>query len=74
MKTFYALALGLLLALGCGDLRGTHCGLDCDKAPCINFINAAKSVAPKCSCNPPFCCETCGDNEECLSYCVDEDP
>ena len=76
MKTsLHAQALGLLLALGCGDLRNNDCGgLNCDKFPCVNFINAAKAVTPKCSCNPPFCCTTCGEDEECVSYCVDEEP
>jgi hypothetical protein len=67
VKTLYALALGLLLALGCGD-RGS-CG--CENLPCEIFTNGAKAVALKCNCAPFFCCDTCEGDEDCLNYCIE---
>ena len=76
MKTLCALMLGLLLSLGCG-LRGSECGRSpypddyCEPFEPFGALKEAASL--KCSFFPFYCCDTCGDNEGCLSWCIERE-
>lgn len=74
MKTLYALALGLLLALGCGD-RQFRCGDDdtpdgsCESFG--SFVEPKEAVSLKCTPNRVYCCDTCGEDQFCLDFCIE---